>query len=153
MLPGRPTIGAVDSTPTGPSVTPAYLTRFANPPLPPNFKLPFVKNPNLALEDAILGQTITSTVALTISTTPIGDIVNIRFIDQNAKPTQFDAIFWIETVQQPVGSGTFMQLQYTQTVVLKFFGIDWPHLGSYAGQAVKSGTRCAVSTQITHCGY
>jgi hypothetical protein len=38
-----------------------------------------------------------------------------------------DATFWIETVQQPDGS-TFLQLQYTQTVLLNFLGIDWPHI-------------------------
>ncbi len=129
---GGPVIAAVDSTPTknspGPPLTPGYLDPFANPPLPPGFKPPFVKNPNFALQEAILGQDITSTVVLIISTTPSGGIVNIPFVVQNANATKLDAIFWIETVQQPDGSGTFMQLQYTQTVILNFLGIDWPHI-------------------------
>ena len=125
---GGPVIAAVDSTPTGPGILPGYLDPFLNPPLPPGFKLPFVKNPNLALQEAIQGQTITNTVVLIISTNPSGGIVNIPFVVHNANATKLDAVFWIETVQQPDGSGTFMQLQYTQTVILNFLGIDWPHI-------------------------
>jgi hypothetical protein len=46
---------------------------------------------------------------------------------RNANATRLDTIFWIETVQQTDGS-TFLQLQYTQTVILNFLGIDWPHI-------------------------
>ncbi len=130
-----------------------YTDPFQNPPLPPGFKLPFVQNPNLALQEAILGQTITRTVVLIISTNavnittpspadpadpnpagteivlpaPSGAIANLPFVVQNANATRLDAIFWIETVQQPDGT-TFQQLQYTQTVILNFLGIDWPHI-------------------------
>jgi hypothetical protein len=38
-----------------------------------------------------------------------------------------NSIFWIETVQRPDGS-QFLQLQYTQTVLLVFDGIVWPHI-------------------------
>ncbi len=124
---GGPVIAAIDSTPTGPGITPGYLTPFVNPPLPPGILLPWVKNPNLALSAAIAGQTITETVVLVISTTPTGGIVSIPFVTLNANPIQLDAIFWIEKVQQPDGS-TFMQLQYTQTVILNFLGINWPHI-------------------------
>jgi hypothetical protein len=58
---------------------------------------------------------------------PSGGITNIPFVVQNANATQMDAIFWIEKVLQPDGS-TFMQLQYTQTVILNFLGINWPHV-------------------------
>jgi hypothetical protein len=131
-VPGGPTIGAVDSTPTknpasGPPLGLPYLLPFQNPPLPPGFKLPFVKNLNLALQEAILGQNIINTVVLIISTSPVGNIVNIPFVVANAAATKLDAIFWIETVQQPDGS-TFLQVQYTQTVILHFLGIDWPHI-------------------------
>ena len=37
------------------------------------------------------------------------------------------AIFWIEKVQQADGTH-FMQLQYTQTVILFFKNISWPHI-------------------------
>lgn len=129
-VPGGPQIAAVDSTPftaTGPITNPAYLAPFLNPPLPTGIKLPFVKNPNLLLQEDILGQTITNTVVLSISTNPAGGIVNIPFVVSNADAVQLDAIFWIETVAQPDGS-TFMQLQYTQKVILNFLGISWPHI-------------------------
>ncbi len=122
-----PTIKDVSSTPTGPGITPGYLTPFANPPLPPGVLLPWVQNPNLALLAAIQGQTIIETVVLVISTNPIGGIVNIPFVISNANAIQLDATFWIETVKQSDGS-IFMQLQYTQTVILNFLGINWPHI-------------------------
>jgi hypothetical protein len=126
---------------------------FQNPSLPRNFKLPYVLDPNLALQDAVSGQTIKETIVLIVSTnstnlttpapavrqdpnpagtvinipSPSGGITNIPFVVQNANATQMDAIFWIETVVQPDGS-TFMQLQYTQTVILNFLGINWPHV-------------------------
>jgi hypothetical protein len=46
---------------------------------------------------------------------------------QSIQQPQFDAIFWIEKVLQTDGSH-FMQLQYTQTVILSFLGISWPHI-------------------------
>ncbi len=140
-----PRIDAVDSTPTNhpltppptplPPISPEYLAPFDNPPLPPGFELPFVKNPNLALEKVIQGQNISKTVALITSTDAlpgapqdqVGGIVNLPFDIKNANATKLDAIFWIETVQQPDGN-TFMQLQYTQTVILNFLDIDWPHI-------------------------
>ena len=130
-----------------------YTVPFQDPPLPPNFKLPYVLNPNLKLKDDIDGYTITkttvlilSTSGLTVTTPPAADpndpnpanttiviadpkagFVNIPFVVQNANATAIDAIFWIETVLQPDGT-TFQQLQYTQRVILNFLGIDWPHI-------------------------
>jgi hypothetical protein len=57
----------------------------------------------------------------------IGGIVNIPFIRANADVKSFSAIFWIETVQNPDGS-KFLQLQYTQTVILDFDNLKWPHV-------------------------
>lgn len=126
--------GATPSTPVKNPPTPPALG-FNNPALPPGFKPPFVGDLNLALKEAILGQDITQTVVLPISTaapaagpkTQVGGTVNMPFDVANADATRLDAIFWIETVQQPDGS-TFLQLQYTQTVILHFLGIDWPHI-------------------------
>jgi hypothetical protein len=136
-----PQIGAVDSTPirNPPDSTlfgPDYLVaEFTNPPLPPGLQPPFVKNLNLALQEAILGQEIIKTVVLQISTaapaggpaTQVGGIVNMPFDISNANATRLDATFWIETVQNPRGSN-FLQLQYTQTVILHFLEVDWPHI-------------------------
>jgi hypothetical protein len=142
-LPGGPRIGVVDSTPTRvpPDTTPFgphYLDPFISPPLPAGFKLPFVKDLNLALKEAIQGQRIAKTVTLPISTDAStvgfpdqnqggGGIVNMPFDIKNAEATRLDAVFWIETVRNPDGS-TFLQLQYTQTVNLRFIAIDWPHI-------------------------
>ncbi len=134
---GGPKIQAVDSTPfnaMGPITNPTYLAPFSEATLPPGFRPPFLKNPNLALEDAILGQNIVKTEVLLISTKTSGGpgftgggLLNIPFLVSNANATQMDAIFWIETVQQPDGT-QFMQLQYTQTVILSFLDINWPHI-------------------------
>lgn len=130
-VPSGPLIADIDARPTGPAVIPdsAYLAPFNSPqpPLPPGLQPSWIINPNLALKSAILGQTITSTIVIVISTNPVGGIVNIPFVTSNANATQMDAIFWIETVTQPDGS-SFMQLQYTQTVILNFLGINWPHI-------------------------
>jgi hypothetical protein len=153
VVPGGPLIGTASSTPAKnppvpPPIPPQYFEPFQNPPLPPGIVLPAVQNPNIVLESAILGQNIVNTVVLIISTNlvnvttppnatpanttfnipaPSGNIGNIPFVVRNANATRLDATFWIETVQQPDGS-TFLQLQYTQTVLLNFLGIDWPHI-------------------------
>jgi len=129
---GGPEIKAVDSTPfnsAGPITGAGYLAPFTNPSsLPPGFKPTFIKNPNLALQDDILGQTIVETQVLSVSTLNAGGLLNIPFVVANANVTQFEAIFWIEKVLQPDGITTFMQLQYTQTVILFFKDISWPHI-------------------------
>jgi len=125
---GGPQIAPVSSTPTGPGTGQlGYLDPYLHSDLPPGITQAMVGNPNQLLVDAIQGQNITNTVVLEISTTPVGGIVNIPFITQNANATKLDAIFWIETVELPDGE-QFMQLQYTQTVILNFDGIDWPHI-------------------------
>jgi len=127
---GGPRIGVVDSTPftaAGPIVNPGYLAPFTDPPLPPDFKPSFVKNLNLALQEDILGQTIVETEVLSVSTTNGGGIVNIPFLVSNANAVRFDAIFWIEKVLQTDGTH-FLQLQYTQTTILNFLDISWPHI-------------------------
>ena len=68
---GGPKIQAVDSTPfddKGRITSATYLAPFGAATLPPGFLPPFLKNPNLALEDAILGQNIVKTEVLLIST-------------------------------------------------------------------------------------
>jgi hypothetical protein len=81
---------------------------------------------------AVSEQTITKTVVIQVATDlattpPSGGIDNIAFIESNAKPTRMSATFWIESVRQRDGSLT-LQLQYSQKVLLRFGGIDWPHV-------------------------
>lgn len=98
-----------------------------------------VDNPNSALTAAIAGQTIKSTVALEISSdpsTPVvgGGVANTAFLQgvatagPNAQAVLVTATFWIETVQGQGGGPDVHQLQYTQTVLLNFNGLSWPHI-------------------------
>jgi hypothetical protein len=46
----------------------------------------------------------------------------------NAKASQVDATFWVETIAGTGGQPDKHQLQYTQLVQLDFNGIRWPHV-------------------------
>jgi hypothetical protein len=153
VVAGGPKIPAVSPDPffaaTGEPTPPGYFPPESieppqvNPaPLPPGFD---IKNPNSALTAAIQGQNITSMVVLQVSTnTPPagqgllpgpfgGGILNIPFVTTNANAISLDAVFWIETVTPATGD-PFLQLQYTQTVMLSFPDkpgnpiINWPHV-------------------------
>lgn len=98
-----------------------------------------VDNPNSVLSAAIAGQTITQTVVLLISSDPAtpvvgGGLANTAFLQgapaagPNAQAALVTAIFWIETVEDPATGSTIVQLQYTQTVLLNFAGLSWPHI-------------------------
>ncbi len=113
--------------------------------VPTNFRSPapqlvgitqtMVDNPNSMLQAAIAGQHILSTTTLHVSTNPTppitgGGTANTAFLDgakdgPNAAAVQVSATFWIETVQ---GHPNFKQLQYSQTVLLNFAGLSWPHV-------------------------
>jgi hypothetical protein len=97
----------------------------------PDITQAMVKNPNLVLTDAIAGQDIVNTVVLRVkarNTRPknVGT-ANTFFLGKNASADIVTATFWIETVKKP-GGGHFLQLQYTQTVILDFNGLSWPHV-------------------------
>jgi hypothetical protein len=134
-----PQINPVSSIPTsnppGPPLGAGYLAPFSNPPmpLPTGFKPGYVQNMNQALLDDLQNDTVVEMEVLQISTdlgdanNPLQGILNIPFVVSNANATHMDAIFWIETIQRPDGS-RYLQLQYTQRVILNFKGIDWPHI-------------------------
>ena len=93
-----------------------------------------VNNPNSVLTAAIAGQHIASTTTLTVTTLnrPVlgGGAANTAFLKggtdgANADAAQATATFWLETLQ---GQSAPTQLQYTQTVLLNFAGISWPHV-------------------------
>ncbi len=109
------------------------------PPLTVPITQAMVNNPNSVLTAALAGKTVLSTTTLSISTlvpssgvTAGGGTSNIAFLqgtstaNANANAVRVDATFWLETIQTPGGS--FMQLQYTQTVFLNFNGLTWPHV-------------------------
>jgi hypothetical protein len=102
-----------------------------------------VDNPNSVLQSALQGQTIESFVALRVSSvvstgsTPNagGGTDNIAFLtgaapsnQPNADAATVSATFWIEKVKGAGGRPDFLQLQYTQTVLLNFKGLSWPHV-------------------------
>lgn len=111
--------------------------RFPQPPQLSEISQEMVNDPNSVLAAAIAGQHITKTVVLEISTSPAAPLVgsgtgNIAFLQgtatgPNADSALMKAIFWIETVAEP-HKPPFLQLQYTQTVLLNFNGLSWPHV-------------------------
>ena len=93
-----------------------------------------VDNPNTVLHAAIAGQHITSTITLHVSTTdnpvPGGGTANTAFLKggpqgPNAVAASVTSMFWLETLQ---GQTAPTQLQYSQTVLLNFNGLSWPHV-------------------------
>jgi hypothetical protein len=98
-----------------------------------------VNNPNSFLAQGIAGKNIISTTTLKISTTNAtppptsgGGASNIAFLQgaaggPNAQTVEVDATFWIETIKDPSGH-IHHQLQYSQTVLLNFAPLSWPHV-------------------------
>jgi hypothetical protein len=97
-----------------------------------------VDDPNSVLRTVLAGQTVTETINLIITSAqqPVagGGTANTAFLQgvpggaANADAPQVTAIFWIETVKGENGESDFLQLQYTQTVLLNFNGLSWPHV-------------------------
>ena len=96
-----------------------------------------VNNPNKFLTDPpppiIPTRPIAKTTKLDVSThdsLPGGGAANIAFLKgtahrPNAVTTRVTATFWLETFE---GDTKPTQLQYTQTVILDFAGLSWPHV-------------------------
>jgi LysM repeat protein len=119
----------------------------SNLSIPSNFRSPpgdiggitqtMVDNPNSILVSNLAG--IKNTVALEVSSNPTapvlgGGVANTAFLQgspaagPNAQAALVSATFWIETVQDHAGGPDVHQLQYTQTVLLNFNGLSWPHI-------------------------
>src|SRR5262249_32798904 len=104
----------------------------SDPTTVPGITQAMVKNPNSVLKHAIAGQDIKNTIVLHVSATNahlngVGT-ANTFFLTENASANLVSATFWIETVKKPHRPGNFLQLQYTQTVMLDFNGLRWPHV-------------------------
>ena len=124
-------------TPNGfPQYDLAVANNFRTTPTPAGITQAMVTDPNSVLVSDIAGQTITQTIVLDIATTggnapnAFGGAEDIPFLGPNADVAQVSAIFWIEKVQYPAPYEdlVFLQLQYTQTVLLNFDGLSWPHV-------------------------
>ncbi|MEA3046407.1 MAG: hypothetical protein QOJ53_739, partial [Sphingomonadales bacterium] len=113
--------------------TDGYLFPFKYPDFSPEF-------PNKTLAKYLENQEknglkVTSTVTLQVSTQNKGGIANIASLAANANPTQFDATYWIETLEDEKGN-IFRQLQYSQRTLIEFpiqsdspgQTIVWPHI-------------------------
>lgn len=95
---------------------------------------PMVDNPNSVLTTALQGQTVASTITLQVATNDLpvtgGGTENTAFLGggsdgPNANAVSVSATFWLEIVTAPE---SFQQLQYSQTVLLNFNGLSWPHV-------------------------
>jgi len=104
----------------------------------PNVTQSIVDDPNTVLANDLKGLTVLSTSTLIISTTPLnpppsgGGTANIAFLEgiagnPNAQSAQIEAIFWVEKVKDAEGQEKTL-LQYSQTVLLNFNGLSWPHI-------------------------
>jgi len=115
-----------------------YVNLVKNATLPPGIPPGSALNPNLVLAAALGNQTIVRMTTIFLSTKDAGGIVNIPFVNNNAKALDFSAIFWLEEIEDP--NGNFMQLQYTQKLFLEFevfnkkgefpekLNVKWPHV-------------------------
>lgn len=140
---GKPKIAPVNTVPFGegekapapgaPNDFPEYdlskPTKFrTDPGLLGGITQDMVSDPTVALRHALHNQNILETMTLSVTTHKDkgGGVNNIPFVTENANASFMSAIFWIERVQGP--NGTFLQLQYVQTVLLDFKGLHWPHV-------------------------
>ncbi|KQN21438.1 hypothetical protein ASE86_14530 [Sphingomonas sp. Leaf33] len=107
-----------------------------------------VDDPNTVLSGALTDQDVVSTTNLVITTGPVpiigGGTANTAFLQgdaagPNADAVAMEAIFWIEEVRESDGS-TVLQLQYTQTVLLDFGGLSWPHVSVATLRQVSAGS-------------
>jgi len=92
-----------------------------------------VENPNSVLQGALAGAAIKETTTLAIATTdtpvPGGGTANTAFLQAgNAIASVVTATFWIETIEGQAGGPDTLQLQYSQTVMLDFNELRWPHV-------------------------
>jgi hypothetical protein len=147
--PGAPSFAPASITPftIAPPHTPVPFPE-SNLGVPTTFRTPLadiphvtqamVNNPNIVLAQAITGKHIVSTTTLHVSTADLnpptsgGGTSNIAFLagaagGPNALTVQMEATFWIEEVKNPHGK-IHLMLQYTQTVLLNFNGLSWPHV-------------------------
>jgi hypothetical protein len=117
-----------------PALNLAKKTRFRQPSdstSVPDITQAMVKNPNLVLQKAIHGQDIVRTTVLRINTHTKPESVgtaNTFFLGENASANHVQATFWIQKVKKAHTDGHFLQLQYSQTVMLDFNGLRWPHV-------------------------
>lgn len=107
----------------------SHPSNLRNAPLAHDITQRLVDNPNVLLSDRLATQQVLHTTVLHVASGVIdhGGLRDIPFLGPNASANRLHATFRIETVQHPHG-GTFLQLQYTQELLLDFNGLSWPHV-------------------------
>lgn len=151
-----PVIPAVSTVPTSngqpfPFPTESVLTNvsgFRTTPLPAGITQALVDDPNVLLTDTnqaaenegfqivdSLQISVSASGVTTAGQSALGAIGNIPFLVPNADVADVTATFWVERVKNPAGA-SFLQLQYSQSVLLTFNGLSWPHVT--VGTLVKS---------------
>lgn len=128
---GAPEIPTFDALPKpGPDAPFGYAEKY---PLSDENFAP--SDPNKVLREAIEGKEVVSTTSLSVSTEGGGGIVNVPFVEQHAKTSQFTCTYWLETIKDPETGDEVQQLQYSQQTNIEFipkFGepglIMWPHV-------------------------
>lgn len=101
-------------------------TKYRSAPLPSAVTQAVVTDPNVVLRDALAGRKPTKITRLIVSAATEG-VANIPFITQNAEAIGLQAVFAIEHVQGPLETD-YLQLQYSQTALLNFRGMSFPHV-------------------------
>jgi len=102
-------------------------TPYRTAPLPEAITQTLVNDPNQMLRDALKPQKIKKIVRLITSTQGATGVSNIPFITANANAPGLDSVFAIETIEKSDGE-EFLQLQYSQTTLLTFRGMQFPHV-------------------------
>jgi hypothetical protein len=100
---------------------------FRTTPLPDGLTQEMIDDPMVVVREALEGETLTHITRLVTSTKPAGGIGNIPFIVNNADALSLESVFAIETVQGPRGK-EYLQLQYSQTALLNFRDLSFPHV-------------------------
>lgn len=129
-------VGSAPPPPGTPNPFPAYDlsagTRFRTAPIPAGITQDVIGDPRVLLREALReqaarGHVLTHATWLITSTERAGGIGNIPFIVSNANPISLESVFSIETVQSPAGT-EYLQLGYSQTALLNFRGLSFPHV-------------------------
>jgi hypothetical protein len=101
-------------------------SRFRTDPLPAGITQDLIDDPNSALRAALEGQEPIQITRL-ITSSDTGGVANIPFIVNNANTATVNSVFAIERVKTRSGT-TVLQLQYSQTAILSFGGMNFPHV-------------------------
>jgi hypothetical protein len=131
------------------AIAPGFPELLLNQPTQFRFAAPgvtqaMVKNPNRVLQHALdaslQGTTMKRRTFLHVSSQHTlikagGGTANTAFLAAsgnppggNARASQVEATFWTEVIAGTGGQPDRHQLQYTQTVMLDFNGLRWPHV-------------------------